>query len=178
MKNLIFGVILNTTAFVAFANSGSPYVGQEMRDIKALSHQEVVGYFKGKGLGYAKAAELNHFPGPKHVLDLANELNLTEQQAQQTQAIFDDMKAQAVILGEQFVAKEQELDREFSRSLITPDSLKMLLSEIGILQAKIRYVHLNAHLKQKSLLTEHQSQLYDQLRGYGTTQNGEHNHSH
>ena len=56
MKNIILGVAISTFAFVAFANSGSPYIGQEQREIKALSQQQVVDYLVGKGLGFAKGA--------------------------------------------------------------------------------------------------------------------------
>ena len=178
MKNLIFGVAVSALGFAAFANTESPYVGQETREIKALSQQEVEDYLNGKGLGYAKAAELNQYPGPRHVLDMAKELTLTEEQTTRTQAVFDTMKAQAITLGKQLVEKERALDRQFASGSMDAGSLKTLLSDIGTLQAKIRYVHLSAHLEQKALLTKHQIQLYDQLRGYGTSHGGGRNHSH
>ena len=178
MKNLILGAVTGTFAFAIYANTGSPYTGQQAGEIKALSQHEVVGYLSGKGLGYAKAAELNHFPGPRHVLDKARELILTEEQIKQSQAVFDAMKTQATMLGKQFVEKERELDWQFANNSIDTASLKTLLLDIGTLQAKIRYVHLSAHLEQKALLTKQQIQLYDQLRGYGKSNNGGHHHSH
>jgi Spy/CpxP family protein refolding chaperone len=178
VKNLVLGVIVSVVAVAATANTESPYVGQETREIKALSQQEINGYLHGSGLGYAKAAELNHYPGPRHVLELANELALTPEQTRQTQAMFETMKAQAVALGKQLVEKEQELDRQFAHGSIDAVSLQALLSAIGVLQAKIRYAHLVAHLEQKALLTQHQVQLYDQLRGYGAAHGKGHRHSH
>jgi Spy/CpxP family protein refolding chaperone len=178
MKNLIFGIVMSALAAAAFAAVESPYVGQEGRQIKALSPQEVDGYLNGKGLGYAKAAELNHYPGPRHVLDAAKELNLTQEQITRTQAVFDAMKTQATTLGKQLVEKERELDRRFASDSIDTDSLQALLSDIGTLRTKIRYVHLNAHLEQRALLTKHQVKLYDQVRGYGTPNGGEHVHAH
>lgn len=178
MKHLIFLIVISTLAFSTLANTKSPYIGQEAHEIKALSQQEVEGYLNGKGLGYAKAAELNQYPGPRHVLDLGKELTLTEEQTEQTQEIFDAMKAQASTLGKELVEKERELDQQFANKSIDDESLMILLSDIGALQANIRYVHLNAHLEQKALLTEDQIQLYDHLRGYGTSHNGEHKHSH
>jgi len=178
MKNVIFGIVVSALAFTAFANTASPYVGQEARQIKALSQKEVEDYLNGKGLGYAKAAELNRYPGPSHVLDIAKELALTEEQTKRTHAIFDVMKERAITLGKQLVKKEHELDRRFASGLIDADSLKTLLSDIGTLQAKIRYVHLSAHLEQKALLTKHQIHQYDQLRGYGTSHGDGHDHSH
>jgi hypothetical protein len=60
VKNLVFGVIVSVVAVAAAANTESPYVGQETREIKALSQQEIDDYLNGSGLGYTKAAELNH----------------------------------------------------------------------------------------------------------------------
>jgi Spy/CpxP family protein refolding chaperone len=178
VKNLVFGVIMGIVAVAAAANTDSPYVGQETRDIKALSPQDIDDYLNGRGMGYAKAAELNHYPGPRHVLDLAHTLALTPEQTRQSQAIFETMQAQAVALGEQLVEKEQELDRQFTNGSIDAVSLHALLSNIGGLQAKIRYTHLVAHLEQKALLTTHQVQLYDQLRGYGAAHGKGHSHAH
>ena len=178
MKNFIIAVILCASSLPTLANTKSLYVGQETREIKALSQQEIVGYLNGKGLGYAKAAELNRYPGPSHVLELAKELNLTEKQMRRTQEIFDTMKAQASLLGKQFVAKEQELDQQFSEGTINEGSLKNILAAIGKLRSDIRHVHLSAHLEQRSLLTIHQINLYDQLRGYGKSHSSEHNHVH
>ncbi|MEX2355984.1 MAG: hypothetical protein WD535_03015, partial [Thermaerobacterales bacterium] len=54
-----------------------PYTGLQDRSIRALSPEQVEGLLEGQGMGYALAAELNHFPGPVHVLDLAKQLDLT-----------------------------------------------------------------------------------------------------
>ena len=55
----------------------SPYAGLEDRPIKALSDEERNAYLNGAGMSLALAAELNGLPGPKHVLELAEELSLT-----------------------------------------------------------------------------------------------------
>ena len=70
----------------------------------------------------AKAAELNGYPGPAHVLTLAKELKLTESQRQQVQAIFDRMNAAARPLGAKLVEREQALDRLFASGEITASS--------------------------------------------------------
>ena len=178
MNRFIAVTALGVLAFSTSSTAGSPYAGQETRAIKALSQQEIEDYQKGKGLGYAKAAELNQYPGPSHVLEMAAPLTLTKEQTTQTQVIFDVMQTQASALGKQLVEKERELDRQFANGSINATALKALLSDIGVLQAKIRYVHLSAHLEQKLLLSQQQVQLYDRLRGYGTSSGGGHNHSH
>jgi Spy/CpxP family protein refolding chaperone len=177
VKHLVLAVIMSIVAIAAAAHTESPYMGQETRDIKALSPQDIDDYLNGRGLGYAKAAELNHYPGPRHVLDLAHTLALTPEQTRQTQAIFEAMHAQAVALGRQLVAKEEALDRQFADGSIDAGSLQALLSDIGGLQAAIRYTHLAAHLEQKAVLTTHQVQLYDQLRGYGAAHGQGHRHA-
>jgi Spy/CpxP family protein refolding chaperone len=178
VRNLVLGMIVSVVAVAAAAHTESPYVGQETRDIKALSPQDIDDYLHGRGLGYAKAAELNHYPGPRHVLELANELALTPEQTRQTRAIFETMQAQAVALGRQLVEQEQALDRQFANGSMDAVSLHALLSDIGVLQATIRYAHLVAHLEQKAVLTTHQVQLYDQLRGYRAAHGQGHRHAH
>ena len=178
MHRACMAAMVALLATASSAEPGSEYRGQESRDIKALSEDQVQEYLTGAGMGYAKAAELNRYPGPRHVLELADELALTADQTAQTQAVFEAMRLEAVRLGEQLVEKERELDQEFARGSIRTTALESLVSEIGELQARIRYVHLNAHLQQKALLTEHQVQRYVVLRGYGADDGGEHVHSH
>lgn len=176
MRNLIIGIALSVLASVAYAES--LYTGQETHEIKALSRSDVEGYLKGNGMGYAKTAELNHYPGPKHVLELAHQLELTHEQSNRTQELYNVMSEKAIALGKQLVDKEQELDRLFANSSINTDTLKVLLSEIGALQANLRYVHLNAHIGQRDLLSQQQVHAYDQHRGYGAGHREGHNHSH
>jgi len=178
MKKLIYLAVLIIFSTCSVANTQSPYAGQEHRKIKALSQQKISGYLTGKGLGYAKAAELNHYPGPKHVLDLAKELELTNEQVQKSAEAYKLMQEQAVYYGEKLVTKERELDLEFANSTINENILESLLSDIAILESKIRYVHLHAHLVQKTLLNEHQITKYDQLRAYSSGDKQEIKHHH
>lgn len=163
----------------AFAAQTGPYAGQEQRTIKALSSDEIEGYLSGKGAGLAKAAELNHYPGPMHVLELAEKLQLNPQQKTRTEAVFKAMQAEAIRWGKALVEKEQELDRQFAAGAMTPDRLRPLLEQIGKLQAEVRHAHLQAHLDQRSILTKEQIAKYDTLRGYTTgNASGHHGHSH
>ena len=61
----------------------APYAGQDVREIKALSPERAEGLKAGAGLGYALAAELNGWPGPLHVLELADDLDLSSSQREQ-----------------------------------------------------------------------------------------------
>jgi Spy/CpxP family protein refolding chaperone len=147
----------------------TPYAGQEQREIKALSAEEIEGYLSGSGMGLAKAAELNHYPGPRHVLDLAEPLQLSDEQRQQTQAIFEAMRTEAVRLGTQLVARERQLDTLFAAGTISEAQVEQLVTEIATIHGQLRAVHLRAHLAQKAILTPDQRRRYDALRGYNTS---------
>ena len=51
-----------------------------MREVKALSAEQMTALAAGRGMGSALAAELNGYPGPLHVLELADPLGLSEGQ--------------------------------------------------------------------------------------------------
>jgi hypothetical protein len=129
-------------------------------------------------MGLAKVAELNQYPGPRHVLDLAKELKLTAEQRTQTKAVFETMAAEAKSFGARLVELERDLDRRFAERTIDAKSLGLLLSKIGELQGLLRSVHLYAHIEQRSLLSHHQIQHYDELRGYGGAHATRPGHSH
>lgn len=174
MPKIFLTLILALAASNAFANQAVSYAGQEQRAIKALSADEIQSYLDGKGAGLAKAAELNHYPGPAHVLELADQLELSAQQKTRTEAIFKTMQADARRWGKALVDKEQELDRRFASTGMTPQELRSLLEQIGKLQAEVRHVHLLAHLRQKAVLSVEQVAKYDSLRGYGNGRSDSH----
>src|SRR4051812_39523929 len=72
------------------AQSGPPmpYAGQDARDIKSLSAEDIAELRRGGGWGFAKAAELNGMPGPAHLLELKDQIGLTPDQVAAVQAIF------------------------------------------------------------------------------------------
>lgn len=144
----------------------SPYAGQETSEIKALSADELKAYREGTGMGLAKPAELNHYPGPRHVLDLAGELGLTPSQAAGLKAIFDRMHEEAISLGTKIIEKEKALDRDFASGAIDERKLRNLTTQIAALQADLRATHLKAHLETRRILTQLQVARYDELRGY------------
>jgi Spy/CpxP family protein refolding chaperone len=154
----------------------SPYAGQQARPIKALSDEDIAALRKGEGMGMAKAAELNGYPGPVHVLTLAKQLGLSEHQLQQVTAIYDRMSAAAKPLGGELITREQELDQLFATGEIKPDRLAAETAAIGELQGRLRSVHLAAHLETRALLNPEQIALYEQLRGYANPIAPHHHH--
>src|SRR5437879_13872987 len=97
--------------FVTAVNAQTPYAGMQARSIKALSEQQVADLQAGRGMGFALAAELNGYPGPSHVLELADKLDLSADQRAGVQQLFDSMKPEALPLGAKPIAQDTQLDR-------------------------------------------------------------------
>ena len=146
----------------------SPYAGEEKREIKALSAEDVEGLATGAGMGMARAAELNGFPGPKHVLELAEAIELTEEQRRGVGEVFGRMNARAVELGEAVIESERALDTGFAARTLDAEGLRHATSELAALRGELRYVHLVAHLETTALLESRQIEAYTRLRGYGS----------
>ena len=155
------------------------YAGQQTRAIKALSDEDITALRKGEGTDMAKAAELNGYPGPVHVMALDAQLGLTETQQRDVKAIFDRMSAAAKPLGVDLIAQEQALDQLFANGEISLDRLIAATAAIAGLQGRLRAVHLSAHLETRAVLDAGQIARYQQLRGYGDPQApGTHHHHH
>lgn len=158
---LMLGALL-----LAGCQSASPHSGVQRDDVKSLSAAERADLVAGRGMGLAKAAELNGYPGPLHVLELAEALSLTPEQRAQTQALFERMNARARARGAALIAAEGELDRAFGEGAIDSAVLRDKLDAIVRLQAELRFVHLDAHLTQRAILSGEQVRLYNRRRGY------------
>lgn len=146
----------------------SPYAGEEGRDIKSLSAEDIAELRRGGGWGLAKAAELNGLPGPAHLLELKDRIPLTPDQVKAVEDLFNTMRRDAMAEGERLIARERALDDAFRRRDVTPDSLRAMLAEIEASRAALRYIHLSTHLATPALLTETQIARYNELRGYRT----------
>ena len=158
----------------AWAAGETPYAGWESREIKALSAEQIDDLRNGRGMGLALAAELNGYPGPRHVLDLADQLGLTIEQQVEAQRLLDEMQAQAMQLGEQVIAGEAALERMFAVGAASDASVQTATIELGQLQGALRGHHLRYHLTMRDLLSPHQVMRYRQLRGYSVE--GAHGH--
>lgn len=176
LTTLLFAGLLTLTAIAHAADS--PYVGQEKRAIKALSEQEIGDYLNGRGMGTSKAAELNHYPGPKHVLDEATKLGLSPEQSAKTAAIYQTMSQDATRFGQEIVQKEAELEALYAHQKATVENTSRLVNALARLQADFRLAHLNAHLRMRDVLSPQQVALYDQLRGYDQSKPSGAGHKH
>ena len=131
MKAFAIAILLLAPATSALAQHAQPYAGQDSRVIKALSAQETADLLAGRGMGLAKAAELNSYPGPLHALELREALGLDAAQV----AALEDQKGRmaeaAIALGQRLVSAERELDRLFAERRIDAATLQAKAEEIG-----------------------------------------------
>src|SRR3954451_16003752 len=124
------------------ASAQTPYAGMQARSIKALSDQQIADLTAGRGMGLALAAELNGYPGPSHVLELADKLDLSAEQRSGVQRLFDSMKAEAMPLGSRLIEQEADLDKQFADRTVTPESLSASITAVAATQGVLRETHL------------------------------------
>jgi len=171
MKNamaLAVLLVLSGPALAQHAGHGSPsaYAGEAARAVKSLSDEDMAELRRGGGWGLAKAAELNGLPGPAHVLELKAELALSEAQAAAVEALFEAMRRAAVEEGRRLIEAEAALEAAFRAHNVTDESLRRLLAASEASRARLRHIHLSAHLATPPLLTAAQVARYNDLRGH------------
>jgi hypothetical protein len=146
----------------------SKYAGEEKREIKSLSETDIEELKNGKGWGLAKAAELNGVPGPVHLLEMKEEIDLSAKQIRAIEDIYKKMKQEAIPLGLELIELEMELNNHFANRTITDELLRQILQRIAQAHRQLRYVHLSTHLKTPDILKSEQITLYNKLRGYSS----------
>jgi hypothetical protein len=175
MNKFVF-VLLSLTALPALAQHAAPYAGQQAREIKALSPDEVNQYLAGAGMGYARAAELNGYPGPMHVLEHADALKLSDVQREATVKLMQTHKAEARDIGARRIAAEKKLDALFRAGGAEEGLLAQAVREAAAVEGEYRLSHLETHRRMRLLLTDAQIARYDHLRGYAQDAQPSHKH--
>jgi len=153
----------------------TPSFGQESHDAHqrtnpsiptSMSMEDVAELTAGRGWGLAKPAELNGVAGPTHVLELAEQLELTQAQRDRIEPIRAAMQEEAIALGKRLIELELALDEYFRAGTVTDETLKASLADIAETMGELRFVHLSAHLTTPTILTPMQLATYSELRGY------------
>lgn len=158
--------VICAPAFAQHAHGTSPYAHAQSAEIPSLSPEEVRELRDGDGMGLARAAELNHFPGPKHLLDLAPKLGLGDARIGRIRAIHDRMKARAITKGEAILEAEKHLAGLFASGQPSEAALSRITEHLGLMRGELQAIHLLAHIEATRELTAEQVEEYDRLRGY------------
>ena len=162
----ILGIAMLIPVLVQANEDHQPYAGLEKRIVSSLSSEDVADLKKGAGWGLALPAELNGYPGPRHILELQNELELTADQIDKVENIFTKMQQEAIEAGNSFIEAEEDLDEIFRSITADRDKLAVAISASAEARANLRFIHLSQHLKTVAILTEDQISKYNVLRGY------------
>jgi Spy/CpxP family protein refolding chaperone len=170
MKKLIAAAIVAQLLEGAALAQHQPYAGEQGREIKALSVEEASQYLSGAGMGYAKSAELNHYPGPAHVLELADRLKLTPEQRASAKRLMDAHRVEARAIGARLVESERALEALFGSGKTDQATLAELVRATAVLHGEYRLSHLDTHRQMRALLSDDQVAQYDRLRGYAATE--------
>jgi len=89
---------------------------------------------------------------------------LSEQE--QIEALYEEMRSEAIELGERIIDVEEAIDGEFLDGTITEEFLKEKVLESAGLYGQLRIIHLKYHLFMVDILTPQQVAQYNELRGY------------
>ncbi len=160
--------IMNENVCAQHEDHTSAYKGEETRAIKSLSADDLKELEEGKGWGFAKPAELNGYPGPSHILEMKEELELTPDQIARIETVFEFMNKKARQLGVKFIEAEKALDSAFKSGEVDTEILYKLVSASANTRGNLRFVHLDAHLSMMEILSKSQVSQYNQLRGYAS----------
>jgi Spy/CpxP family protein refolding chaperone len=158
------------------AMAATPYASLQQRLITSLSQDQIADLRAGRGMGLALPAELNGYPGPRHVLEWADELALTPEQRARTEMLFREMQEQAVALGEQVILSEAALDRLFVEGHPSEGEVLDAALAAARLQGSLRAHHLRYHLAMRELLSPEQIERYGVLRGYAVPEKADGRH--
>ena len=136
------------------------------------AHRRVDAYQKefdavvadGRGFGLAFAADQHGYPGPLHVLELRDRLQLTPAQETRMRALFEAMLAQARPRAARLAAAEARLRRLFAEGGADEAAVRAAVADTEAARAELRLAHLRAHLQARDVLTETQRRMYHHLR--------------
>lgn len=130
-----------------------------------VSAQEKEALLKGAGLGAGMIAMMNGYPGPKHVLEMGDELGLTAEQRESIGKTYGKVKAESVEFGTELVEKDEKLTALFASGSVSTSEVEKLSREIGELQGRVRAAHLNAHVETYDALTPAQREQLSSMQG-------------
>jgi Spy/CpxP family protein refolding chaperone len=145
------------------AEGGGQGMGGGM--LGGVSEQEKEALLKGAGLGAGMIAMMNGYPGPKHVLEMGDELELTAAQRESIGKTYGNVKAESVKLGTELVEKDEALTALFTAGSATTGEVGKLSRDIGELQGRVRAAHLNAHVETFDALTPAQREKLSSMQG-------------
>jgi hypothetical protein len=169
MRLILFALILLGSGSAIFAQVHDAHQahGAAVASAGYSPEQRAAGLREGRGMGLALPAEANGYPGPRHVLELADSLGLSVDQRGRTQALFDAMERDARRLGSELLDREAALDALFRDRAANEERLAVAVRAIAETESALKLTHLRTHLAMMDVLSRDQVVRYATLRQAG-----------
>ena len=155
-------VALTAAAWAQHDHGGAGASGHQAAQACQAEFEQVVS--EGRGFGLAFAADQHGYPGPLHVLELKDRLQLTPAQETRMRALFEAMLAEARPRAARLAAAEARLRRLFADGGADEAAVRAAVADTEAARAELRLAHLRAHVQTRDVLTETQRRLYHHLR--------------
>jgi hypothetical protein len=97
---------------------------------------------------------------------MKDQISLTHAQEVKIQALVENMKSEAIPLGNKLIALEKKPNDSFADRTISKELLSQPLDETAKAHKELRYVHLVTHLVTSTILSPRQIAEHNRLRGY------------
>ncbi len=141
------------------------------------SAERAQGLAEGRGMGLATPAENNGYPGPRHVLDAADQLGLSPEQKAETKRLFEAMRAEAIPAAKQLLADEAALDQLFIDKKADLAGITAASDRAARSESVVRVIHLKYHLAMVRVLRPDQIAAYAKLGSHPEGTGGAHVHA-
>ena len=163
---IVLGAFAPTTSAQQYAGHGAHHAPgpTQHRQMQAMLEEIDRVIAEGLGAGLAFAADQNGYPGPKHVLELKERLQLTPAQEARVTALQAAMLADARPKSARLLEAEARLRRLFAEGAADEARVRALVTEIERARTEVRLVHLLTHLETRALLTDQQRRTYHEAR--------------
>src|SRR6059036_3934455 len=96
---------------------------------------------EGRGFGLAFAADQHGYPGPLHVLELKDRLQLTPEQETRMRALFETMLGEARPRAARLAAAEARLRRLFAAGVADDAAVRAAVADTEAARADLRLAH-------------------------------------
>jgi Spy/CpxP family protein refolding chaperone len=122
---------------------------------------------EGRGFGMAFAADQNGYPGPMHVLELKDRLQLTPDQETKIKALMAIMYGESRPKSARLLEAKAGLRRLFAEGTADEATVRAAVEAVERARSEVRLVHLLTHLRTREILTDEQRRMYHEARWGG-----------
>jgi Spy/CpxP family protein refolding chaperone len=165
---IVVVVALATTLVIALGataqHHGHGSGGHGHRQMQAMLDEIDRVIASGRGAGLAFAADQHGYPGPMHVLELKEQLQLTPAQEVLLMALQHAMFTDSRPKSARLMDAEARLRRLFADGVADEAGVRAAVTEIERARTEVRLVHLLTHLQTRPVLTAEQRRLYHAAR--------------